>query len=112
MDPDALFVVLSNPRRRFVLVCLDEYGTPMRLSDLADELAEWEHDAPLPEIPADEVQSIYLSLYHHHLPKMEDAGIVEYSQERDAVHLYEEHESLVSLVDIDRSRFDEAEDSV
>lgn len=104
MDLDIPFEILANRRRRFVIVCLDEHGTPMPLSDLADELARWEHDTPLPEIPADAVHSIYLSLYHHHIPKMEKGTIVEYSQERDAVHLYEEYRPLATLIDIELSR--------
>ena len=104
MDVDVPFEILAHRRRRFIIVCLDEHGTPMPVSDLADEIATWERGAPLPEISADDVQSIYLSLYHNHIPKMADAGVVEYSQEQDAVHLYEEYRPLATLVEIERPR--------
>lgn len=99
VDTDALFDLLADSRRRFVLACLHEYSTPMVLADIADELATWEHDADITDVPAEEVRSIYLSLYHNHVPKMEDVGLVEYSQERDAVELREESDQLASLVD-------------
>lgn len=87
VDADALFDVLADSRRRFVIACLDEYADPMALRDVADELATWERDAPITDIPADEVESIHAALYHVHVPKMVDAGIVDYCRERDAVAL-------------------------
>ena len=87
VETDALLEVLSEPRRRFVISCLAEYETPLTLPDVADELAVWEHDARLPEISADDVAAIHADLYHVHVPKMADAGVVEYSQERELVAL-------------------------
>lgn len=94
LGTDALIAVLSDSRRRFVLACLQKYATPMALADLADVLASWEHDAELNEIPADDVKTIYISLYHRHIPKLADVGLVEYSQERDAVTLTQESQEL------------------
>jgi len=37
------------------------------------------------DIPAEQVQKVYLSLYHDHLPRLVDAGLLEYDQERDLV---------------------------
>lgn len=99
IDDDTLYEVLSDSRRRFVLACLDEYATPMALSDIADELAVREHGAPITEIEAEEVKSVYVSLYHVHVPKMEDAGLIEYSQEQDAVVLTESADELPELND-------------
>lgn len=97
-DADALFDVLSDARRRFVVARLHENGEPMSLADVADELAVWERDEPLDRIPADEVASVYMSLYHVHVPKMADAGVVEYSQQRDAVALAEHGDEIQALV--------------
>lgn len=94
---DALFDILSESRRRFVLACLHEYATPIPLADVGDELATWEHEAPLTEVPEDDVAAIYMSLYHVHVPKMADAGLVEYSQEQDLVTLTDAGEQLSTL---------------
>lgn len=100
VETDILYDVLANARRRFVLACLDEHATPMPLADVADELATWEFDAEITEIPAEEVRTIYVALYHVHVPKMKAAGMVEFSQERDAVSPTEAGEELASLLNL------------
>lgn len=99
-DTDALFEVLSDTRRRFVIACLAEYDTPLALPDVADELAVWEHDARLPEISPEDVATIHADLYHVHVPKMVDAGVLEYNQERELVALAEPSDELVAHLDL------------
>lgn len=94
VDVDALFDVLSNPRRRFVLAYLDESSNPLPLRDIAYQLATWEYDE---EVPSDDVKSIYVSLFHVHIPKMAEVGLIEYSEERDAVTLVEDCDAITSL---------------
>lgn len=80
--------ILSHERRQYLLYCLDRYRTPIALADLADEVARLEHDAAtLRQVPKDEVKRVYLDLYHTHIPKLDDAALLDYSQDRDAVHL-------------------------
>jgi len=97
---DSRFDVLSHARRRFVLVCLATYDDPLTLPDVADELAVFEYDARLPEISAEHVAAIRTDLYHVHVPRMADAGLVEYSQERELVALADAAEELVSHLDL------------
>ena len=104
VDTDALFDVLSNPRRRFILTCLEEFSTPVPLRDVAHELATWERDAEITEISADDVTSIRVSLYHVHIPKMADVGLVEYDEERDAVTLVEDGDNATSLATLPSTR--------
>ncbi|WP_218153762.1 DUF7344 domain-containing protein [Halopelagius inordinatus] len=96
---DVLFGVLAKRRRRVALRCLVAYDTPMTLADLADEVAVREREATLAQIPADDVMQVYLSLYHAHVPKLGDAGFVEYSQEQDLVRLTEEPDRIRRLLD-------------
>ncbi|AHG04325.1 hypothetical protein HALDL1_12505 [Halobacterium sp. DL1] len=100
VDTDDLMDVLSNPRRRFVVACLAEYDTPLTLPDVADELAVWEHDARITEISAEDVAAIHTDLYHVHVPKMADAGVVEYSQERELVALAEPSRELATRLEL------------
>lgn len=57
----------------------------MKLPDLAEEVASRENGAHLTDIPADEVTRVYMSLWHSHIPKLSEAGVVEFSQERETV---------------------------
>ena len=73
-------------RERYVLYCLSEHGV-LALSDLADEVTVWETGRRLPEVPATEERTVYLALYHTHVPRLERAGLVVYGQELDLVAL-------------------------
>ncbi|WP_425607567.1 DUF7344 domain-containing protein [Natrinema zhouii] len=59
----------------------------MALADLADEIAAREKETSITDIPAEEVKRIYMPLYHTHIPKLEEADLVHYKQERDTVTL-------------------------
>lgn len=91
---DAIFDILTDQRRRYTLHCLEKYENPMTLADLADEIAVWENETEIANIPAEDVKYVYTSLYHTHIPKMADAGIVEYDQEQDMVSLGENADQL------------------
>lgn len=85
---DVLFDVLSSERRRFALYCLERYQTPMALADLADEVSLMESGADtLLDVSAEQVKETYLDLYHCHIPKLEEANLLNYSQEKDTVYL-------------------------
>lgn len=77
--------LVQHRRRSLLLECLLEFNEPVSLPDLADEVAVREYENELTEIPAEEVKDIYLSLYHSHIPKLAEAGLVEYDQESDLV---------------------------
>ncbi|MDG5761565.1 hypothetical protein QA600_19745 [Natronococcus sp. A-GB1] len=83
-DTDPPLSALAHRRRRAVLACVREHNV-VTLADLADELAVDEHGATIDGVPAAAVTELYLSLYHHHVPTLEDAGLVAYDQEQDLV---------------------------
>lgn len=99
LPPGTLFDLFSEERRRHVVDCLAEHRTTMALADLADEVATREHDAPLTEIPAEDVKQIYMSLYHNHVPKLANAGVVAYHQEPDMVLPVDNVDQAVSFLD-------------
>lgn len=100
LPTDTAFDVLAHHRRRYALQYLRSYGSRMSLADLADEIAVREHEVPIKDIPAETVKRIYLSLYHRHIPKLEDAGVVTYSQQRDAVALTEQASELMPHLEV------------
>lgn len=96
LSKDAVLELLSHHRHRRLLSCLRTHDGALPLPDLADEIATREHDATIDEVPADEVKRIYMSLYHRHIPKLEDYGVVQYNQERDMVVLVDGAEQLLA----------------
>lgn len=91
---DILFEVLSDKRRRSTLSCLKKYDTPLALADLAEAVAIQEYGAPITEVVSEDVKQIYISLYHAHIPKLDDVNIIQYDQETDVVTLNESSEQL------------------
>ena len=76
---DELLDALADQRRRFVLRTVERSETPMALADLADELVREEFGAS-PASVQDERERIYVSLYHCHLPKLAEAGLVTFDR--------------------------------
>lgn len=101
----AQLLVLANPRRRLALALLEASETPVTVRDIAHEIATREHDEPLPEIPSETVTRIYSSLYHVHVPKLEEAGVIEYDVDRrriDDVALDSLRPILETVSDVER----------
>ena len=97
---DALFDALSDRRRREVVRYLSENGSEIALADLAAEVAAREHGIPIRETDPDEVERVYVSLYHAHVPKLANAGLVEYEPERDLVSPPERDERIERFLDV------------
>ncbi|MFB6221537.1 MAG: hypothetical protein ABEH90_08870 [Halolamina sp.] len=83
---DDLETLLAPRRRRSMLYCLLLYANPLELADVAHQVAEWEFGADAEEFLQKRLR-VYASLYHDHLPALEAADLVEYSQCEDVVEL-------------------------
>lgn len=86
VDTDTLHEILSDRRRRYVLARLHESVKPMHLGSLAEEIAEWERDSEEIEDPGT-AEKIHQSLYHIHVAKMGEVGLVDYDGMCDTVAL-------------------------
>lgn len=78
LSQDLIFDLLSNPRRRFILYYLRIASDSVKLPDLAKEIASWEYDTPIEELKDKEQKRAYVSLYQTHVPKLVEAGLVDY----------------------------------
>lgn len=73
--PEAdIFILLSDRRRRQTLRILQGTTSPPTTIELARRIANREHDAP----SAQEVQTVHLALHNDHLPRLDEADVVEY----------------------------------
>ncbi|RCU47252.1 hypothetical protein DU504_08030 [Haloplanus salinus] len=84
---DTIFRVLSDARRRRVIRLLRAREGAVAVSALAEALAAREPGDPEPE-------RLVVSLQHVHLPKLEGAGVVDYTSDRSQVRYRD-----VALVD-------------
>lgn len=79
------FDILSNARRRFILSYLSQTEGPVQLRELADEVARWETGSE--SLSRKERKRVYVSLYQTHIPRLEDAGVIDYDSESGLVQL-------------------------
>jgi len=85
---DVVFEVLRNQRRRAVLRYLQGHDDDtVEIGDLAEHIAAAENDKPVAQINSAERKRVYVGLYQCHLPKMDDAGAIDYNQSRGFVEL-------------------------
>jgi hypothetical protein len=84
---DAVFDMLSNPRRRYVLYYLRHESGPVQLTSLAERVAAAENETDVESLEDRDRKRVYVSLYQTHVPKLSDAGLVEYDKEAGTVAL-------------------------
>ncbi|MFC7079575.1 DUF7344 domain-containing protein [Halorussus caseinilyticus] len=101
LSRDLVFDVLKNRRRRYALHYLRRADGSVQLSELAEQVAAWENDITVDTISAAERKRVYTALYQSHLPKLDDAGIVEYNQNRGIVELSGAAEQLDVYLDLE-----------
>lgn len=75
---DDLFEAMSHPRRRFALQYIHESDTPCSVEELTTEMVAWEARQPVAERSGADRGDIEVALVHNHLPKLADAGFVDY----------------------------------
>lgn len=81
---------MDSSVRRDVLAVLYENGRMDGIGELAREMAG----------PADNVERLEWELYHHHLPKLESAGLIAWDREGGEISqgkAWSEFESLLEL---------------
>ncbi|WP_265112005.1 DUF7344 domain-containing protein [Halosolutus halophilus] len=87
---DLIFDMLSNRRRRQVLYDLNDRPDGVAtIDELADTVAAREHGSGGTDLDADEHRTqIRTELQHVHLPKLEDAGIIEHDRRSETVRYW------------------------
>lgn len=85
LSPNEIFHILQNDRRRGVLRFLQGRDDPVRMRDVAEQVAAWEHDTTVQGLSSTQRQRVYIPLYQSHLPKLDELGVIEYQQSRGIV---------------------------
>lgn len=78
LSEEQIFDVLQNERRRYVLQYLRQNGGPVSLGDLASHVAAAEYDCEFDEVSSAQRKRVYTTLQQSHLPRLDEAGIVEF----------------------------------
>ncbi|WP_436343958.1 DUF7344 domain-containing protein [Natronorubrum sp. FCH18a] len=95
---DQLFDCLAHHHRRMIIDVLRNSNSPKPTIELTQDIIERIRETSDKEILS--IEALQTSLYHSHLPKLKEAGLVEYDEERDLVAPVEYVSHLGILVDM------------
>lgn len=84
----AIFDMLSNARRRYVLLHLQQQSTAS-IRELSRELAAWENDVDATAVSSKQRKRVYTALHQTHLPRLDEYGVVAYDRDRGEVRATE-----------------------
>ncbi|WP_137287428.1 DUF7344 domain-containing protein [Halorussus salinisoli] len=87
LTTDQAFDLLGDGQRRRALAALRESDGAMSLTDLAAETVARVEDVDPSEVTADQRERTATMLHHSHLPRLEDAAVVEYDPATGEVEL-------------------------
>lgn len=104
MTADDAFEVLSNQRRRYAIHYLKMQDQQVELGDLSEHIASWENETSVSEVNSAERKRVYTSLQSHHLPKMNEQGIVNYDRRAGVVELTDSAADLEVYLDVVHGR--------
>ncbi|WP_233739995.1 DUF7344 domain-containing protein [Halovenus carboxidivorans] len=82
---DRVFGLLKNSRRRETLRYLYDNDGEASLSDVAEHIAAAENDTTPRAITSQQRKRVYVGLYQSHLPKMDDADVIEFEKNRGTI---------------------------
>jgi len=102
LSQDDAFEVLSNRRRRYAVHVLKDEDEPKELGPLAEQVAAWENEIDVPDVSHAQRKRVYTALQQSHLPKMEEAGVVEFDKERGVVEPTSTLEDVEIYMDVVR----------
>ncbi|WP_336022332.1 DUF7344 domain-containing protein [Halobellus salinisoli] len=76
---DHVYEALAHPRRRYLCYTLLE-DTEWSLTALATKVAAWEAETAERAVDDHECDRVYVALYHAHVPKLVDEGIIAFDE--------------------------------
>jgi hypothetical protein len=75
-------------------------GPETTLSDLADHIAALENDTEIRLLSSQQRKRVYVALYQCHLPRMDDADVIDFENARGTVELRPAAAALYRYMDV------------
>ncbi|WP_435073959.1 DUF7344 domain-containing protein [Halorubrum sp. HHNYT27] len=98
LDLDHVYEALGHPRRRYLCYTLLE-DTEWTLRELSTKIAMWENDVPERAVTGRQRDRVYVSLYHAHVPKLVDEGIVDFDEASMTITAAENAEQVLAALE-------------
>jgi hypothetical protein len=78
---DEVYGLLENPRRRYLLYCLEHHDGEVSLSRAVDVVTAWEKECSVEEIRSTDRRCVYSALRRRHIPRLETENVVAFDQD-------------------------------
>lgn len=98
---DTVFEILKNRRRRDILQYLWNHDGTAKIGELAEHIAALENDVDIAALSSSQRKRVYIGLYQCHLPKMDDAEVVDFDKHRGTIELRDSAEELTVYLQAD-----------
>ncbi|WP_423999658.1 DUF7344 domain-containing protein [Haloarcula salina] len=98
LEIEPVYEALGHPRRRYLCYTLLE-DTEWSMSELAAKIAAWENDIPEHEVSADQREAVYVSLYHAHVPKLVDEGVITFDEATETIRAAEHAKQVLAALE-------------
>ena len=84
-DEERVLQLLAEARNRQILTALHDAGRSLSIDELAERLGSGGDSADSPPDPETEFERVLISLHHDRLPRLDDAGLLEYDRETNRI---------------------------
>lgn len=82
LSTDEVYSLLSNERRRLVISLLSDKGQEVEMRDITTQVACIETGSRTDTVSSKERKRTHVSLYQCHLPKLDEAGVIDWDKDR------------------------------
>lgn len=93
-DFETMLELYQDQYRRAVLAVLIDEQQSLTVNDLTKTVVKHISQASITEVSADVLTQVQISLHHVHLPKMTEAGLIEYDPESGIVEPTEQFDQV------------------
>ena len=97
LELDYVFQSIANSRRRYLLYTF-ESKTEWSVTELATKLVAWETETPEKDVSQEEIDRMFASLYHAHIPKLVDERVIEFDADTETIWPGEYTEQVLTVL--------------
>ena len=98
LEIEPVYQALGHSRRRYLCYTLLE-DTEWSLTELATKIAAWENDVPEHAVTEAQREEVYVSLYHAHVPKLVDEGVITFDETTETITTAEHAEQVMAALE-------------
>ena len=91
----AVHELLAHRRRHTIVRLLEDGVDPIPCSDLVELIVDREHDSPT----AEDRYHVLVGLHHNHLPRLDDAGVIDYDHDHRTIRRDGNFDELVRAIE-------------